>query len=55
MCATWQGVAGRTTKGEKKEVVLLRCSPPIGQSGPRKDQYLNQVKKKVQEETEGIL
>lgn len=42
-------------KGKKKKVVLLRCSPPIGQSSPLKDPYLNQVKKKVKEETDGIL
>lgn len=53
--ATWQGVAAHTLRRKKKKVVLLRCSTPIGRSGPLKPQYLNQVKKKVKEETDGIL
>lgn len=47
----WQ----HTHSEERKKVVLLRCSTPIGRSGPLKPQYLNQVKKKVKEETDGIL
>lgn len=53
--ATWQGVAAHTQKKKKKKAVLLRCSPPIGQSSPLKHHYLNQVKKKVKEGTDGIL
>lgn len=51
----WRHTHTPKEREKKKKVVLLRCSAPIGQSSPLKDQYLNQVKKKVQEETDGIL
>lgn len=39
----------------EKWVVLLRCLYLIGQGSPLKHQYLNQVKKKVREETDSTL